>query len=448
MKVHRLLMLAMACMSAKLAIADFPQFRGVDGRGVAEEQEIPLQWKSTSEESLNLAWKVALPGSGWSQPIVVGDKLFVTTAAADKDLKPKGFSEGVRTPQSMGLGFMASAPKVNIVWKVLCLDAVSGRIMWQSNVDSGRPKFAIHPSNTYATESPVADDDGIYAYFGNTGKVAGLNHDGEQLWQRDVGAFKTSNSFGTGSSLAIFEGKIFVQNLSQGSADILCLDAKTGGTIWQQSRDKMETSWSSPIIWRNAERVELVVSGGDRVDSYDPTTGQLLWTLNNVKAATACSVCSDLQHVYFGGSDPFSTGPLFALSSGASGDISPSTKNTTFEKCDWLAKRAAPGMASPVSSGSLVYVADKNILRCYDAETGERKYQERIPKLTMVNSSPILIGDKLLLIDETGNAALVQDGPQFKVIGGGKIDDTFWSTPAVSKGRLYFRGVDALYCIR
>jgi outer membrane protein assembly factor BamB len=448
MAARFLLVFAVACCVPRLAAADFPQFRGVDGRGITDSQSIPLQWVWNDETSQNIAWKVAIPGSGWSQPIVVGNKLYVTAAVGEKELKPSNFSDGVKNPQSMGLGFLSRPPSMKIDWKIFCLDASSGSTLWEAVVDSGKPEFAIHPSNTYATESPVADANGVYAYFGATGKIAGLSHSGDLMWQRDVGAFKTSNNFGTGSSLAIYQGKVYLQNLSQGSADILCLDTQTGNIVWQQTRDEKQTSWSSPIIWRNASRVELIVSGGERVDSYAPDTGEVLWTLKNVKAATACSVCSDAKRIYFGGSDPFSTGSLFAVGVGGSGDISPDKKNSSFETCDWIAKRSAPGMASPVCSGSLVYIVDKNILRCYDAETGERKYQERLPKINMVNSSPIIIGDQLLLIDESGNAALVQVGPEFKVVGGGKIDDTFWSTPAVANDRLYFRGVDALYCVQ
>lgn len=105
-------------------------------------------------------------------------------------------------------------------------------------------------------------------------------------------------------------------------------------------------------------------------------------------------------------------------------------------------------MASPVSNGQYLYVADNNILRCYDAKTGERLYQNRLPDLKQVAASPLIIGDKLLVIDEAGSAALVKVGREFEVIGGGQLSDVFWSTPAVGHNSLYFRGIDALYCIR
>jgi len=423
---------------------DFRSFRGPGGLGVTTSQAIPESWSDTE----NLAWKITIPGSGWSQPIVVGDRIFVTAAMAEKDLRPKNFSDGVKTPQSMGVTLFTKALDVTIDWQVLCLNAIDGNVLWSKVVHSGKPKFPVHPSNTFATESPVADSYGVYVSFGAAGVVAGFSLDGEELWKNDVGVFKTTNSFGTGSSLAIHEGKIYVQNFSEESADLMCFENASGKIVWQASRDKKATSWSTPVIWKNDQRVELIISGGDEVESFDPGTGELLWKVSNVKAATACSLGADHRHLYFGGSDPFSKGPLFAVAVGAMGDVSPKKKNSQFENCAWLSDRAGPGMPSPVSSGEFVYVVDSNILKCYDANTGDTVYQNRLPKLTMVAASPLIVGDKLLIIDEQGHGCLVAVGPEFQVVGSGEFEDTFWATPAVANDAIYFRGVNSLYCVR
>lgn len=438
--------LVVATMSA-ISIArsdEFPQFRGADGRGVVRDQQIPMSWSAEQ----NLAWKIDVPGAGWSQPVIWGDRLFITTAVAEKELIPKGFEDGVKTPQSMGLGSFSSAPDTNIDWQVLCYNAITGKALWNRTVTSGKPEFAIHPSNTYATESPVADADGIYVFFGATGDLAAFSHEGELKWKQNLGAFPTSNSFGTGSSLAIFESKVIVQQLTEKSSGVMCFDTRTGSSVWKHERAKSETSWSSPVLWRNGLRAELLVSGGERIESLDPASGSKLWELTNVKAPTACSIAADDKQIYFGGSDPFSKGPLFAVKSGASGSVAPKKKNGEFESMAWLEKQAGPGMASPVSSGEHVYVVDNNILRCYDAATGERRYQTRLPKLKMVNACPLIVGDKLLVIDEAGSAALVKLGPEFEVIGGGEIKDIFWATPAVAHNSIYFRGVQGIYCVR
>lgn len=422
----------------------FPQFRGPDGQGLVREQDVPLRWSATE----NLAWKLAIPGSGWSQPVVWEERLYLTSAVADKDIRPKDFAGGVRMPQSMGLGGFSRAPKVSIQWQVHCVDAQTGKLLWSQTVDQGEPKYPIHPSNTYATESPVVNAEGVIAFFGATGKLAALTHEGQPRWHRDLGAYPTSNGFGTGSSLAIDAERVFVQHYTQKSGVLAAFDAKTGEERWRQQREKNGTSWSSPILWRNEARIELLAAGEDLVTSHDPETGNELWRLSNIKAPTACSIAWDSGKLYFGGSDPFSKGPLFALSSGGQGDLSPDTNNGKFRQCAWLVPKAGPGMASPVSSGSYVFVAAENILRCYDAQTGERKYQTRLPEMKLVAASPLVIDDKLLVIDERGTSVFVAIGPTFELLGGGELDDLFWSTPAVANDTLFFRGVDHLYAVR
>jgi outer membrane protein assembly factor BamB len=424
---------------------DFPGFRGGRYPGVAEQQRIPLEWSL----SQNLAWKAELPGSGWSQPVVVGQRVYVTVAAsAEKQLTPKNFADGVKTPQSMGMGFLSRAPEATIDWQIVCIDARTGRVLWTETLESGKPRYAVHPSNTFATESPVANAELVVAYFGAAGIVAALDSEGKLLWRREVGVYKTSNSFGTGSSLAMDDGKVYLQLHSEEKAELLCLDAASGETVWQADRETRSTSWSTPVVWVNDKRRELIVSGNQQVDSFDPSSGVLLWTVRNVKAATACSPCANAAHLYFGGSDPFSKGPLFAVAAGASGDLTPKKNNGLFENCAWRNDRGGPGMASPVSNAELLYVVDRNIIRCYDATGGAMLYQSRLPKLDMVAASPILVGDKLLVIDENGMGCVVATGPEFKVIGGGEVKDTVWATPAVANDSIFIRGLNTLYCLR
>jgi outer membrane protein assembly factor BamB len=139
---------------------------------------------------------------------------------------------------------------------------------------------------------------------------------------------------------------------------------------------------------------------------------------------------------------------LFAIQPGGSGELSPEKKNAQFTTCQWLQERQGPGMASSVSSGKFVYTLESNILKCFNAETGERLYQQRLPGLDLVAASPLLIGNKLLVLDEEGGACLIADGPTFEVIGSGQLPDTFWATPAVADGAIYFRGLESIYCIR
>lgn len=199
------------------------------------------------------------------------------------------------------------------------------------------------------------------------------------------------------------------------------------------------SGWSQPFIWENKLFVTSAV--GDK--EFRPKDFN-----NGVKAPTACSVASDSQRIYFGGSDPMSKGPLFAVHAGATGDISPKKKNDSFSFCDWVEKKAAPGMASPVSTGIHVVVLDNNILRAYDAQTGKKVHERRLGQLKMIAASPLVVDDKVLILDEEGNASLLDSTKEFAAVGSGKINDTFWSTPAIANNSIYLRGINGLYCVR
>lgn len=419
---------------------DYPQFRGVGGKGVVKDAQIPSEW----DPEKSLAWKVSVEGSGWSQPIVWKDKLFLTTAIPADGSKPKDFSGGVRNPASMGMG--SRPPKFEVEWKVVCLDSTTGKVNWSTSVGKSQPKFGIHPSNSFATETPACDKNGVYAFLGPIGKVVGLSLDGKLKWERELGIFKTNNDFGTGSSLAIDTGKLFVQHLTEESADIHCIETETGKTVWDKKRDGSKgSSWSTPVVWENAQRKELIVSGGQQVNSYDLQSGDSLWTIKNVKAATACSICPDENQIYFGGSDPMSKGPLFAVSPGGSGEIQPEKTNETFETCAWRIPRSGPGMSTPVSNGDYVLTTDRSIAVAFRTKDGSKVFKERIPGISMVVGCPTVVGDEVFLVDEKGNMGAVKLSEEFQFRNLGSVKDVVWSTPAVSNDAIYVRGVEALY---
>ena len=417
-----------------------PQFRGEGGLGVAKEASIPGDW---SQETA-LQWRVDVEGSGWSQPVIFGDKVFMTTAVAANGVKPQDMATGVRNPASMGMG--AKRPEYEVEWKLVCLDSKSGDLLWSKSIDAAQPKFGIHPSNSYATETPAVDKDGIYAYFGCPGVVVGFDHEGNELWKKDVGTFKTGNDFGTGSSIAIHDGRIYVQVLTEESADIHCLATKDGETVWKKERDPShKTSWSTPFIWKNAMRIELIVSGGMEVNSFDPASGEELWSVKKVKAATACSIFGDEKHIYFGGSDPMSKGPLFAIEAGGEGEIEPKRNNQIFKSCAWRVPRSGPGMSTPVSNGEYVMQIDRSIVKLMSAEDGSEIYKNRISGVGLVVGCATVIGDEVFLVDEKGAMGAVKLGNEFVFRKLGSVDEVVWSTPAVTNDSIYVRSVNGLY---
>ncbi len=412
-------------------------FRGPEGNGVATGK-LPTAWSMDS----NLAWSVEVPGGGWSSPVVAGGKIFVTTAVAGDGTRPKGFGEGVA---SMRSHFMGKAPAEPFSFEVHCMSLEDGSLLWKQQIVSKKPAYKVHPSNSYATESPVTDGERVYVYFAAVGVVACLDQTGQAIWQKDVGAYRTSSDFGSGSSLAINDGFVFVQCDNEQKSFLVALNGKTGEEMWKVGRSG-RTSWSSPIVWKNKQRTELVVCGAGNVTAYDPNTGTTLWTLTGTGGAFSASPTCDQERIYLGNSGRNSRGPLIAVAAGASGELT--LESSGDDKVVWIEDAAAPGMCSPVVIDGRLYVLSRGILSCHNAETGERFYRQRLKNASSVTSSLWAADGKIYALNESGETSVILGGDEFEQLPSNNTPGLFWSTPSVAGQALLLRGAKMLHCIR
>ena len=426
--------------SAIVQAADWTQFRGPSGNGVVQRLTHPANWNSDS----NLAWSQEIGGGGWSSPIVIADRVIVTTAVSSGASQAKGFSDGVASMRSRR---RAKVPNDPVSFEVACFDLARGTELWRRVVDTKKPPYGIHPSNTFATETPTTDGNHVFVYFAAIGVVACFDLDGQQIWKQDVGAYPTSNNFGTGSSLAQHGGKLFVQCDNQQSSFLLALDAATGETAWRVDR-RSRTCWSTPIVWENDERTELVVCGSGYVTAYDPRTGSELWKLTGVGGSFSASPAFDRERIYFGNSGPGSRGPLVAVSAGAGGSLTLDAKPNAHGGVAWTQASSGPGMASPVAHDGRVYVAGRGILTCHDAKTGERVYRQRLQGAANISASLWIAENKLFVLDESGNTFVIKAGDEFELLDTNTIAGLYWSTPAVAHNALLLRDATKLHCIR
>lgn len=420
--------------------SDWPQFRGPDTNGVVGAAKLPETWSA----SANLAWKAKV-GTGWAQPIVVGGTVYVAEAVGAGLEAPMGMNAGVSDPRTMKPG---AVPDIALEWRLVALDLASGKEKWAQSVVKAKPTQPIHPSNTWASETPAADAHGVYVFFGMAGVVAGFDHAGKELWRAEVGTYPFANGFGSGSSPALHDGKLFVQSFNDAQAFVACFDAKSGKELWRVKNDAPGTSWSSPLVWKHAGGVELVTSGDKLIVGREPASGKELWRIVGLDGPSLCSFAADAERLYFGQRGPGSNPPLYALAAGQKGDCSPAKDSREPKGQVWLASSASPGMPSPVAAEGLLYIAMQNLLTCRDAATGEELYQERVPGLTEIAASPIVVGERLLLLDEDGHAAWVPLGPEFEPSEAGTIEDLFWCTPVAAGDALLLRGRETVYCIR
>ena len=435
-----LLLVTMTSHGERSDAADWPQFRGPDGNSFVSVRRHPGEWSSGK----NIGWKTEIPGGGWSSPVVAGDRVFVTTAVAGGKLRPKGFSEGV---SSMRRFFRdARKPIGKISYEVHCLRLSDGRRIWKKQVVQAQPPHRVHPSNSYATESPVVVGQRVCAYFATIGVVACLDTDGKEIWRRDVGAYSTSSSFGTGSSLASARGKVFLQCDNQQKSFLLAMDAENGKKIWRVDR-LSRTCWSSPLVWKNRLRTELVVCGSGDVAGYDLETGKVLWRLRGLGGSFSSSPASDENRIYIGNSGPGRSGPLVAVNAGAAGELSLQDSGPD-SGIAWVQQKSGPGLASPVSDGRMVYVTSRGILNAYDAGTGSRVYRTRLKGVSNVAASPWVAGDQLFVLGERGTTSVIHTGKTFQLVRSNSVKGLFWSTPSVAGPDLLLRSADSVYCIR
>ena len=448
MRIIRLALVVSSLLGAAVVRGEeWSQFRGGTARGIAAHARVPAAWSNAE----HLAWRTPLPGAGWSQPIVSAGTIFLTTAVGPGADKPSGMG-GVMSLSTWG---MASAPREPIQWRLLALDPGTGRILWSRTAVEAVPTFGKHASNTYATETPCATADTVFAFFGGTGTLVAYDHAGTERWRRSFGPQPMQNQFGTGSSPVLYRDpagtadRLLLQLYNEDSARLHCLDPATGADVWTADRDK-GTAWSTPIVWDNAGVAEAVTAGQGMVIAYGITDGRERWRLGGLDTSFACSVVADADGLYFGTSSPGSKAPVYAVRPGRRGDLTLPKGQVATDAVAWSKTKSGAGMPSPVVVGDLLYFfGDKAV--CYDKRTGVEKYRKRLPGGTIAVGCPLVIGDRIHVVNEKGRTVVLAAGPEFKVLGEWSIggdDEVFWSTPAVTADALLIRSSAALYCIR
>lgn len=432
-----------------------------------------------------MLWRQKIAGYGWSNPVVAKGRVFLTTAEF----------EGQQTPVQKGPPTGEPPPQTQVQRKALCLDAATGKLLWERVVDKSIPEQGNHPSNTWATETPVTDGENVYFVFGNVG-VFCFDFEGQAQWEHRLQPVKVFGNWGTSSSPVLDSGRLFLVCDNNERSYLLALDAKSGKIAWREERQERST-WSTPLVWRNVQRTELVVMGSSRIRGYEPKNGRELWRLaseNNLgggrendgrgKGPTRTRALPDVQaHPPGPGSDgaskpkgkaksggckasPTATsellfvgmstrktegelGPMWAVKAGASGDISLREGQTSSKDIAWFREDAGPHFTSPLVYRGLLYVftgQQGHPLNVFDAATGETVYQAPLGKTRSNMGSPIAWDGKVVCVDTEGTAFVIQAGREFKLLETNAVDAMTWASPAPAEGHLYLRTASSLFC--
>ena len=435
------------CGHGELLGDNWPQFRGADANAVSLKP-LPVTWADKGGELSNVRWKIPMAGEGWSQPVVWEGHIFLTAAvpvSSDVDTRPENYTGG-------GGRRRDDLTSMDYRYQVVCIDAELGKELWRTTCKQGPPPIPRHNTNTYATETPVTDGQHVYAYFGMNGVYA-IDMQGNVAWQKDLGVYEMRADWGTASSPALADGRVFIQVDNEVESFLVALDAKTGEEIWRVARDE-KSQYSSPMIWKNSLRSELIV-GGMVYRSYDPATGALLWKLDMAKGRSSATPVADGDRLFVGnefidrGGEDDGGGRLFCVKPGGSGDITPPGGARSSEFIDWWVEKADLQMASPTICQGKIYLFERSSgkLHCVRASDGQSVYRTRVRSARAFWASPWTDGQRVYALDSDGTTHVLAPGDTFESLAENPLDQQAWGTPALADGRIYLRTVDNLYCI-
>ena len=310
------------------AADNWPQFRGPGALGISENVNLPDKWSTTE----NVLWKRDIDGRGWSSPVVWGKRVFLTTVINEgKSEEPrKGLYFGgnrLRTPTSIHN------------WKVVCLNLDTGKVYWEKLARKGKPQGPIHIKNSYASETPITDGERVYAYFGNHGLYC-YSVDGKQLWKKEWPAYKTRYGWGLAASPVLHKGRLYIVNDNEQKSFLVALDAKTGKEVWRVDRYGEKSNWSTPYIWENKLRTEIITPGTRKNRAYD-LNGKLLYQFGGNSSITIATPYAKFGLLYVtSGYVGDRKKPMFAIRPGAKGDISLESDKDKNEYVVWCQRRA------------------------------------------------------------------------------------------------------------
>lgn len=423
------------CAPALLANETWPQFRGIGSLGVVEDPALPIMWSAID----NVAWVVDVPGLGWSSPIVWGDQVIVTSVVSSAEIEaPRvGFYFGGERP----------TPTDEHRWVVYAFNVDSGVPAWEREVHRGVPRTPHHLKNTYASETPVTDGEHIYAYFGNVGLFC-LDMAGRVLWSQTFDAVDTRAGWGTGASPVLHGDRLYVVNDNDDQSYLLALSKETGAEIWRVNRDE-GSNWSTPYVWENELRTELVTTGTDKVRSYD-LDGKLLWELTGMSSITITTPFSHFGLLYIGsGYIGDQRRPVFAIRPGASGDLTVLDDGVLDEHIAWYQPQAASYNPSPIIYGDYYYtLLDRGFFTCHDARTGVEVYgRQRIRPGAAFTASPWAYRGHIFALSEEGDTYVIKSGDDFEVVAVNALGDMAMATPAIARSSLFVRTASKLYRI-
>ncbi len=382
----------------------WPAWRGPRGDGTCLETNVPTNWDPT-----NALWRTELPGTGHASAIVWGDRVFTVTAVP------------------------AARERI-----LLCLDRATGKILWRQTVVQG-PLEKLNPENSHASGTPATDGELVFVTFRVGEEIVVAAHDcrtGKQVWLVRPGTH--TGEWGFSNEPVLLQDKVIVDGDSKGDSFLVALNRAGGKTFWRVKRTRKGISYSAPLVRELAGRTQLIQCGDRRVTSFDPNTGEELWTVDGPSEEfVATPVYSERAGLVFVSSS-WPRQVLLAIRPDGRGDV-------TQTHVAWRDGKGAPYVPSLIVAGDLLLsVNNSGVAFCYEAATGKVLWQERLGR---THASPVRVAGLVYFINDEGAVNVVRPGARFDRVAQYQLGENCYASPAISDGQVFLRGFKHLVCI-
>jgi outer membrane protein assembly factor BamB len=441
MRRASILMSAVALLTCAGVYADqWPQFRGPLAGVASDDPRLPDSWSETE----NIVWKTEIPGLGWSSPVVWDDHIFITSAiSAGSEAAPV---KGLYDPGVEHGSVRSTAAHRFVVYDV---DFATGKVRWERELRRIPPPVAKHIKNSFASETAVTDGERVYVRFGTIGILEAFDFSGKTVWTREIGAFNGPQQFGSASSPVLHKDRLYLVSDNTTQSFVAAYDRRTGAEIWRTPRKEVE-SWSTPFVWENDVRTEIITTSRNKVRSYS-MDGAPLWELGGMTVNVVPTPFARHGLLYVSSGYPGANPrPVFAIRPGASGDISLKPGETNNQFIAWYQPLLGTYNTSALVYGDYYYtLLDRGFLVCHDARTGKEIYpRQRISaESSGFTASPWAYNGKIFLLSEDGDTFVVQAGPEYRLLGKNSLSEMPLATPAVARGSVILRTQSKLYRI-
>ncbi len=404
---------AIAVLFSSASGADWPQFRGPAGNGHAEAKNLPLQWGPNK----NVAWRVEVPGKGWSSPSLSQGRIYVTSAVPVESGSASG----------------------DLELQLRCYEASRGNLIWSKAVfqQASKTAPAIHRKNSHASPTPLIDGSRVFVHFGHQG-TACLSTDGKVVWKNQKLAYPPVH--GNGGSPVLVDGVLIFSCDGGSDPFIVGLNADNGEVKWRYERptDSVKKfAFSTPEVITVKGNKQIVSPGAGMVNALDPQTGKEIWRVTYDGYSVIPKPVFGNGLVYL--STGYDLPTIIAIRPDGRGDV-------TETHVVWTLVRGAPHTPSPLLVGKdLFLVSDRGTASCVDALTGEQVWQERVPG--DYSASPVFADGKIYIVNETGEGTVLHAGREFEKLAENGFPEQTLASYAVGDGAIFVRTEKGLYRI-